>query len=333
MSRVKDTYGEMLTDGAFLMDEQKSNPTKGSYCYTLNPEKGCGTFQLYFYKDMFSIEIHDFLFYKDYLVECPKLDFLSLHYYTSVSGEELHPYYQLMPNTLRAHIGGDDEILQMLYHKNVPIKSVSIAILPDYYNRYLKEKFEEEYINPLDAFRHITLETDFPELVSLLKQVQHYKGQGLAAKMFYEGKVLEVLSLIMERAKQNKQTKRRITITKQDEKNLKTVTSYIDNHYAFTIPQERLSLIAYMGSSKLKSLFKEYFGCSISEYVIQKRIGQAQHLLLGTDFSIGEIAKAVGYERSDSFSKQFQKNTGLLPREFKTMYKTNSNRKSKDTDY
>jgi len=46
---------------------------------------------------------------------------------------------------------------------------------------------------------------------------------------------------------------------------------------------------------------------------------QAQHLLIGTELSIAEIAQAVGYERADSFSRQFQRTTGLLPREYRNL--------------
>ena len=317
MSKIKNTYEKMLKDGCFILDEEKSNVEKGNYYYTLNPANGSGYFILYFYKDMFSIEIHNFVFYEDLFLECPQLDFLSIHYYTSVSGEELRPYYQLSPNTLRAHVGKDNDILQMVFHKNIPIQSVSISILSDYYQKYLIEKLDDEYVNPFYDFKQIMLQTDFPDLVSILKQIQSFKGQGLSAKMFYEGKVLEVLSLIMEHAKTNQKNKKRIHITSDDEKSLNAVTIYIDNHFTFKITLEQLSQIAFMGISKLKSSFKEYYGCSISDYIIQKRIGQAQHLLIGTDLSIAEIAKAVGYERSDSFSSQFKKITSMLPSEYR----------------
>lgn len=313
----------MLDGGNFILDKEHSNPETGNYFYTMNPTKGSGSFKLYFFKDMFSLETRDFMFYEDHFLESPQLDFLSVHYYASVSGEELRPYYQLSPNTLRIHTGGGNMPLQMMFHKNIPIQSVSISILPNYYKQYLKEKFRDEYINPFDAFKQITLETDFPDIVVILKQMQHFQGCGLTAKMFYEGKVLEVLSLIMERAKLNQRRPQKVQLSKEDIQNLQAVAVYIDNHYSFAISLDQLSHIAFMGVSKLKSSFKEYYGCSISNYILQKRIGQAQHLLIGTNLSIRQIAKVVGYERSDSFSKQFQKNTGLLPYEFKKMYTPN----------
>ena len=80
-------------------------------------------------------------------------------------------------------------------------------------------------------------------------------------------------------------------------KNLNAVADYLDHHYSFPVSLEQLSKIAYMGTTKLKTTFRELFGCNISDYIIRKRMEQAQHLLIGTELSIAEIAQAVGYER------------------------------------
>ena len=163
--------------------------------------------------------------------------------------------------------------------------------------------------------------TDFPELIALLKQIEGYRGTGLTAKMFYEGKILEAVSLIMDRAKSNQEKKKKLRLTEQDQENLSAVAAYLDNHYAFAVPIERLCRISFMGQTKLKTAFKEYFGCTLYDYILQKRMGQAQHLLMGTELSIAEIAQAVGYDRPESFAKQFQRVTGLLPREYRKMIK------------
>jgi transcriptional regulator GlxA family with amidase domain len=183
-------------------------------------------------------------------------------------------------------------------------------------------KFSCDYLDPSVAFSRFQSEADFPELVTLLRQIGHYKGAGLAAKMFYEGKVLEAIALIIEKARSTQKNRNTISLTAVDSESLMNVVSYIDNHYAFHIPLECLCRISFMGSTKLKAAFKSLMGCTISEYILQKRIGQAQHLLIGTDLSIAEIAKAVGYKRADSFTKQFQKATGLLPREYRGMTKS-----------
>lgn len=315
MDTLKERYQQMLPMGGFILDTDKSNIEENQFCYTLPPNKGRGEFWYYLYEDMFTIQKQDFCFYEDFFIESPEPEFLALRYFTSVSGEEFHPYIQLSPNSFCAYIGGGKKTYRAVYHKDVPIRAISVNIMPDFYGRYLKERFGGEYIDPQGAFKRITLERDFPKLIVLLKQIQTYSGSGMSAKMFYEGKILEAIAFIIDLTKEKSSPK--LKIRKNDEEKLQTVIDYIDHHYVFSVSLEHLSKIAFMGNTKLKTAFKEYVGCNISDYIMQKRMEHAQHLLMRTDLNIAEIARAVGYERSDSFSRQFQRVTGFLPREYR----------------
>ena len=64
---------------------------------------------------------------------------------------------------------------------------------------------------------------------------------------------------------------------------------------------ERLTQIACMGTTKLKSSFKKVYDCTITEYIQQRRMSQAEYLLTNTDLSIGQIAQTVGYSTSSRF--------------------------------
>ena len=96
-----------------------------------------------------------------------------------------------------------------------------------------------------------------------------------------------------------------------------TVAAYLSDHYAAEIPMERLTQIACMGTTKLKSSFKKFYDCTITEYIQQRRMSQAEYLLTSTDLSIGQIAQTVGYSTSSRFAELFRKSTGLLPGEFR----------------
>ena len=241
MSEIKQLYQQLLPTGGFLLDNGNSKTEENQFCYALSPDKGKGVFWQYFFENMFEITKQDFYFFEDFFLESPEPEFLAIQYYSSVSGEEFHPYYQLSPNSLRAYIGGSQKTYRAVYHKNVPIRSVSISIMPDFYNRYLKERLGGEYIDPRNAFKKMVLGVDFPQLVALLKQIQSYSGSGMSAKLFYEGKVLETLALIMEEARQNQDQKKKIRITKEDEENLNAVADYLDHHYSFPVSLEQLS--------------------------------------------------------------------------------------------
>ena len=92
---------------------------------------------------------------------------------------------------------------------------------------------------------------DHPQLVLLLKQLQSYHGFSPSAKLFYEGKVLEAVALVLEEARRSSQTKRSLRMTSADEANLNAAVRYIDNHYAFGVTLEQLSKVFLMGTTKL----------------------------------------------------------------------------------
>ena len=320
MNTVIDFYKSQLAEKGFVPALDNYSYCSVGTTWQLSNELGGGYFWLFSVKDLYSIKIHDFYFHNDTIMEFSWPECLSISQYDSVSGEELAPYRRLEAGCVKSFLGGYKPY-KVLIHKNIPIRSISISIMPDFYNNYLKEKLGGEYIDPRNAFKGLSLGVDFPQLVALLKQIQSYSGNGASAKLFYEGKVLETLALILERAQQNQKQSQKIPITKKDEENLQAVADYIDHHFEFSISVDQLCKIAYMGNTKLKTKFKEYFGCNITDYIIRKRIDQAQHLLIVTELSIAEIAQAVGYERPESFAKQFHRITGLLPREYRKLVK------------
>ena len=246
---------------------------------------------------------------------------LSITRYDSISGEELSPYRRLSAGCIKTFIGGYAPY-KALIHKNIPIRSVGIEIAPAYYEDYLKKLYPEAQINPVDAFRRIDQTSDFPEMSRLLTEIKDYRGEGIAAKLFYEGKVAEAVSMVVEYQKKHPD-KSAHKLSQQDIENLQIVAAYLSDHYAFDIPLERLTQIACMGTTKLKSCFKKYYDCTITEYVQQRRMSQAEYLLAYTELTVGQVAQTVGYSTSSRFAELFRKSTGLLPLE----YRKNAQRK------
>ena len=78
------------------------------------------------------------------------------------------------------------------------------------------------------------------------------------------------------------------------------MVSYIADHYAFDIPLERLASIACM-----------------TQYIQGRRMSQVEHLLINTDFTMGQIAQMIGYTTSSRFAELFKKSTGILPIEYR----------------
>ena len=55
----------------------------------------------------------------------------------------------------------------------------------------------------------------------------------------------------------------------------------------------------------------------IAKHIQWRRMSQAEHLLIDTDFTMGQIAQMIGYSTSSRFAELFKKSTGILPIEYR----------------
>ena len=225
------------------------------------------------------------------------------------------------PTQIQTIVGGRQRY-RALIHKRIPIHAVGIEILPAYYEDFLKKQYPDDYFDLPAAFQSVDQAADFPAMSRLLFEIENYRGEGMAAALFYEAKVTEAIALGVDAWKRQSQRHER-PLSAQDMAGLQNVVSYIADHYAFDIPLERLASIACMSESKLKSCFKRQLGCSVTQYIQGRRMSQAEHLLIDTDFTMGQIAQMIGYTTSSRFAELFKKSTGLLPNEYRKIVKGN----------
>ena len=72
-----------------------------------------------------------------------------------------------------------------------------------------------------------------------------------------------------------------------------------------------------LSRSGFQHLYSHTFGVSVIHDVIKGRIEKAKSLLSQTNFSITEISTKCGYKSEFHFMRQFKKETGLTPTEFR----------------
>lgn len=69
--------------------------------------------------------------------------------------------------------------------------------------------------------------------------------------------------------------------------------------------------------NKLKAVFKEAFGLTMADHCLQRRMREAQQLLLEATLTIAQVAERVGYEHQSSFASAFRGHVGMSPREYR----------------
>ena len=314
---ITEYYNPLLQKSSFLPAECGNRFCSAGRCWQLSPALGDGYYWIYAQKDLFDIKIHDFSFHEDFFLDFESPECISISRYDSISGEQLNPYRRLSAGTIQTIVGGGRPY-KALIHRRIPVHAVGVEIFPAYYEDYLKKQFPEEYFDLSAAFSSVDQSEDFPAMSKLLFEIESYRGEGMAAGLFYEAKVAEAIALVAnEQKRQGRKPER--PLSQNDLAGLENVVSYIGDHYAFDLPLERLSGVACMSPTKLKTCFKRVHGCTITEYIQARRMGQAEHLLIDTDFTMGQIAQMIGYSTSSRFAELFKKSTGLLPIEYRRL--------------
>lgn len=98
---------------------------------------------------------------------------------------------------------------------------------------------------------------------------------------------------------------------------IKNAMLYISEHFNESITLEDVSSHVHLHPSYFSTMFKQSTGSSFKEYLNMVRIEESKRLLSNTDFSIIDIAIAIGFEDQSYFSKVFKKYTGLTPKQFR----------------
>ncbi len=94
---------------------------------------------------------------------------------------------------------------------------------------------------------------------------------------------------------------------------------YIDTHYQENITLDQLAEVCHVSKYHLAHAFTEEYGISPINYLISKRIAEAEHLLKTTDFSLNLISNTTGFSSSSYFAQIFRKQKGMSPTEFRKL--------------
>lgn len=101
------------------------------------------------------------------------------------------------------------------------------------------------------------------------------------------------------------------------DRRVEAALGHLQQHYRSAVSLENIAGAAATSSSTLKRLFQERLGMSVTDVLIQLRIGHACHLLVSTDLAIHRVATESGFNNLGHFFRQFAVQRGSTPAEFR----------------
>lgn len=100
---------------------------------------------------------------------------------------------------------------------------------------------------------------------------------------------------------------------------------YINEHYIEPLDLDYLAKKYYLSTCHFAREFKNEFGISPHEYILQIRFAVSKKLLATTKESVKEIAFECGFNSDVHYMNMFKKRFGITPTDFRKAYKKHNN--------
>lgn len=98
---------------------------------------------------------------------------------------------------------------------------------------------------------------------------------------------------------------------------LKKATRFIDSNLENPLNVHIISQASGYSVSALYKNFHKHFGCTVNEYIAEKRIEKSVRLLKETDLSVEAVSEICGFSSVQYFSKIFKDKMGISPLKFR----------------
>lgn len=108
-----------------------------------------------------------------------------------------------------------------------------------------------------------------------------------------------------------------------EEERVLKVKRYIEEHYAENIQLGQLAGMVCMTPASFSRFFKIKTGSTLSDYLIDVRLGNAARLLVDTSMNISDICYECGFNNQSNFNRIFKSKRDITPRDFRAMFKKN----------
>ena len=163
------------------------------------------------------------------------------------------------------------------------------------------------------AFRMSAIMTIYPRLVKLASIDDNFL---MAHELMY---ILHELSKFDDAYELASSTFAKVEVSSESRRVLQ-VKDFINTHINDALRLEQLANLVGMTPTAFSRFFKLRTGKTLSEYIVDIRLGQAARLLVDTADSVSEICWNCGFNTLSNFNRLFRKRKGCSPTEFREKY-------------
>ena len=201
--------------------------------------------------------------------------------------------------------------LQLAPHAKMVFLTISLESL---HQLFIHEPLP--FLKPENINQKFYDEREIPSyLIVELNQLFNIQLSENANRLFYQGKILELLALYFSEKKPN--TESCPFLNDQDTvRKIKNAKEHLLKHLIKPPSLKELARLAGLNEYQLKAGFKEIYGNTVFGYLLDHKLSNARVLLDSKKYQVAEVAYQIGYTNPSHFIAAFKKKFGITPKKY-----------------
>jgi AraC-like DNA-binding protein len=152
-------------------------------------------------------------------------------------------------------------------------------------------------------------------LVVVLNQIFSVNLSESAEKLYYHGKVLEILGLYFSEKKPDTEACPFLN-DQETVRKIKHAKEYLLKHMDSPPGLKELAKISGLNEYQLKVGFKQIYGNTVFGFLLEHKLDHARVLLDTAKFQVNEVAYQIGYTNPSHFIAAFKRKFGVTPKKY-----------------
>lgn len=242
-----------------------------------------------------------------------------IHFYFCLDGQaffEFGPHYQREIQGRRNYFffNPDQDLpfrLRLSPHTRMVLMSITLEKLHELFIHeplpFLKpENIKQKYYDERDIPSNLLVELN--QLINI--QLSHN-----ANRLYYQGKVLELLALYFSERKPDAEN---CPFLNNEDlvRKIKHAKEHLLAHEENPPTIKELAKLAGLNEYQLKAGFKEIYGNTVYGYLLDHKLDHARVLLDSRKLQVAQVAYQVGYTNPSHFIAAFKKKFGITPKKY-----------------
>lgn len=157
---------------------------------------------------------------------------------------------------------------------------------------------------------HIT-----PEMLLVLRQMRDCTHTGFIREIYLHSLTTRLLLMAVTRLSLVKVPASEVKLQPYELTRLREAWDHLMQHLDQPGTMMDLAQVVGLNAFKLKRGFKQLYGITVFEFLLEARMEKAKRLLRETDMTVHAVALSVGYKNISSFTVAFKKKYSVLPSE------------------